>query len=102
MEWRIELKNDRDSVFLTDPSNNKIVAGKKGIHIIRSTTIKKTRNSIKHILITYSGRYEKVNTVVWNNKYSYLVSQAVETNDGALIIPCLKDNRLIFARMILE
>ena len=102
MEWRIELKNDRDSVFLNDPSNNKIVAGKKGIHIIRSTTIKKTRNSIKHILITYSGRYEKVNTVVWNNKYSYLVSQAVETNDGALIIPCLKDNRLIFARMILE
>lgn len=102
IEWRNELKKDRDSVFLTDLSNNNIVAGKKGIHIVRSTSVKNWTNKIEHIIITYSGRYEKVKAMVWNNKYTYLVSNAVETDDGALIIPCIKENRLIFAKMILE
>ncbi len=102
IEWRNELKNNPDSILLTDLSNNKIVADKKGIHIVRSATVNKTTNRIEHIMITYSGRYEKINTVAWNSKYTYLVSSAVETNDGALIIPCVKEDRLIFAKMILE
>ncbi len=99
--WRNTLNNDADSVLLTDLSNNKIVAGKKGIHIIRSATDNR-KNTIEHIVITYAGKREKVNTMAWNNQYRYLVSYAAETNDGALIITCVKEGRLIFARMKLE
>lgn len=100
--WRNELKNNPDSILLTDFANNKIVAGKKGIHLVRPIIINKKMNTIEHILITYSGKYERVNTIAWNNSYIYFVSNAAETNDGALIIPCFKDNYLIFAKMILE
>ena len=102
IEWRNELKNNADNTSLIDLSNNKIVAGKKGIHIVRSISLNETRSTIEHTLITYSGRHEKVNTVAWSNKYNYLLSKAVETNNGALIIPCLKDHKLLFTKMVLE
>ena len=102
MRWLNDFKDNEDSADLPNLLYKKIVAGKNGIHIIYPSLIKNKRNGIEHVLVTYDGKYEKINTIAWNLRYEYLVSQAVETNDGAIIIPCVKDNRLIFAKMIFE
>lgn len=102
MAWRNKLAGSVDSILLTDLSNNKIVAGKKGIHIIRSTILKNKKSTIEQIIINYAGKYKRMSTVVWDSKYKYLVYDAIKMNDEALIIPCLKGNKLIFAKMTLE
>ncbi len=102
VKWYTELNPNADKALLTDLVNNKVVAGKQGLHVVRFAPVKKNHYGIEHALITYAGKYEKINTPLWNDSYVYLIPYAEPTDDGSLIIPCTRGTKVSFAKMNLE
>lgn len=98
----IKIEN---AVYSNDTfGNTNLIAAAKVIrkynktHVIYPVIAGKNKTRVKYLFFSDDGKETEAPALAWKSGYNYLLHKALEIEDG-LIIPCLKGEKLFFAKM---
>jgi len=78
------------------------VVGQKALHIIYSKTAVNNTESLENISVAADGSFSSSPIISMNLKYRFVIGMTRQISGTSIILPCIKDDKLAFAKIEIE
>jgi len=102
LEWMQCFNASMEEGFKSLIDEGAFVVTENSLHIIYLKTIKNGRQTLGDLIMKPDGQYETKPIISMNLKSKYLLDQSLQVDENVLIIPCVINDKLSFAKLILN
>ncbi|HYK46177.1 MAG TPA: hypothetical protein VEV83_13450, partial [Parafilimonas sp.] len=78
------------------------VVGQKALHIIYSKTAVNNTESLENVSVAADGSFSSSPIISMNLRYRFVVGMARQISSTSIMLPCIKDDKLAFAKIEIE